>query len=103
MASAYSVRFRRCRTYRPGLLFRASALSRAVIKDDRKLFSSAVPGVGEFRGGMAPTPSFLTTLSHTAASDPGSERFALSNASGAPAGIFAFSLWQVTQYLFTIS
>src|SRR5262249_30174027 len=50
---------------------------------------------------MAPTPSFRMTFSQTAASAAGSLRFAVSRYSGAPAGIFAFWLWQVTQYLST--
>ena len=40
------------------------------------------PGVGDPSGGIAPTPSFLTTRSHVAASAPGSARLAVSSASG---------------------
>ena len=56
------------------------------ISDARNLFSSAAPGVGDPCGGIAPTPSFLTTRSQVAASAPESVKFTLSSASGAPAG-----------------
>src|SRR5262249_57823419 len=79
--------------------FFAAALSRLVISADLNLISSSVPGVGEPCGGMAPTPSLRITFSQISGWVAGSSRLAVSNASGAPAGIRALTLWQVTQYL----
>ena len=98
-AFAYSVRFRRWRTNLPGLFFFAAA--RVEAGDERRRGTSSAPrrpGVGEPCGGIAPTPSFLTTRSHVAASAPGSAKLALSSASGAPAGSGLRVLWQPTQY-----
>jgi hypothetical protein len=100
MAFAYSLRFKRCITYRPGLLRPSQARSSDPASQLVKPRYSPSVGCGTPWGGIARAPSLRSTRSHVSACGNTSSRLADSRLTGDSAGDAVRLLWQPTQFLF---
>jgi hypothetical protein len=87
-ALAYSLRFRRCITYRPGVLRPSQARSSDPASQVVKPTYSLSVGCGTPWGGIARAPSLRSTRSQVSACDNRSSKLADSRFTGASAGDF---------------
>ena len=67
IAFAYSARFRRCRTGRPGLGLAVAARSSDVVSHETSATRVPASGCGALCGGIIPTRTFLIAFSQTSA------------------------------------
>ena len=98
IALAYSARFRRCRTGRPGLGRAAAVRSSEAASQPTMPSSDDWSGRGAPAGGMAPAPTFRMTFSQVAGSAAGRVRSAPCRLRPAA---FWRSLWHPAQYCVT--
>src|SRR5262245_54210786 len=98
IAFAYSVRFRRCTTYRPGVLLPTHARSSELASQVVKPAYSASVGCGMPCGGIARTLNLRSTRSQVAACGSRLLRLAVSRLTGSLAGDAVLLLWQLMQY-----
>jgi hypothetical protein len=96
MALAYSERFSRWITGRPGYGFSSAALSSCVSNHEVSSVYAALSGRLTPCGGIVPERSLRTTFSQTSGFEPTSSRLEVSSVSPA---VLSFWLWQVTQYV----
>ena len=95
MALAYSTRFIRRATTRPGLGSAAATRSSAVSSEVAKASMVAASGRGRPSGGICPLRSLCTTFSSTSAF---AATFPMSSWSSMRPAVCNRSLWQLTQY-----